>query len=86
MTIPVHVPGEIRGVSVDPEQVEVTLRGDPKSLEKLKQSPEDVRALVNLSGVQSADGMLRPVELILPPGISYTHIDHSRVEVRLSPK
>jgi YbbR domain-containing protein len=86
MTIPVRVPGNHRDVSVDPEQVEVTLRGDPKLLEELKQRPGDLRALVNLTDVQSASGLLRPVELILPQGVFYTHINPERVEVRLSPK
>ena len=86
MTVPVHVPGDMHGVTLDPEQVEVTLRGDPKSLEKLKQSPGDVRAQVNLTGIHSANGLLRQVELILPQGVSYTHIDPDKVEVGISPK
>jgi hypothetical protein len=86
MTTPVRVPGNLRDVKVDPDHVEVTLRGDPKLLEELKQRPGDVRALVNLNDVQSANGLLCPVELILPQGVFYTHIDHERVEVRLSTK
>jgi YbbR domain-containing protein len=86
MTIPVRVPANLRDVSVYPEQVEVTLRGDPKLLGELKQRPGDVRALVNLNDVQSAGGLLRPVELILPQGVFYTHINPQNVEVRLSSK
>jgi YbbR domain-containing protein len=86
MTIPVRVPGNVHDISVNPEEVEVTLRGDPKLLEELKQRPGDVRAVVNLNGVQYASGLLRPVELILPQGVAYTHIRPEEVEVQVSSK
>lgn len=86
ITVSVLVPAGTRNVSVSPQQVEVTLRGDPKLLEELKQKPEDVRAQVNLTGVRSADGMKRPVDLILPQGVAYTHIKPDEVEVSIGPK
>lgn len=87
MTVPVVVPAtDSRNVSVTPQQVEVTLRGDPKLLGQLKLRPGDVRAQVNLSGIQSANGLLCSVEMILPQGVSYTHIKPDQVEVGVSPK
>lgn len=86
ITVPVIVPPNYHNVSVTPDQVQVTLRGDPKLLERLKLTPEDIRAQVDLSGVQSANGMKRPVEIILPQGVSYTHIDYDEVEVGVSRK
>ncbi|HLX70830.1 MAG TPA: hypothetical protein VKV04_14470 [Verrucomicrobiae bacterium] len=81
MTVPVIVPPNYHNMSVTPDQVQVTLRGDPKLLDELKLRPEDIRAEVNLSGVQSANGLLRPIEMILPQGVAYTHITPDKVEV-----
>jgi len=39
---------------------------------------------VDLTGVQSANGMLRPVEIILPKGIYYTRLEPDEVAVQLS--
>lgn len=82
----VHVfapPMDGRTVTVDPPDVQVTLRGDPKLLKNIR--PEDVRAQVNLTGVESASGLRRPVEIILPEGMAYTHVDPAEVEVTVSP-
>jgi hypothetical protein len=86
ITVPVFAPTGIRNVSVDPDSVQVTLRGDPKLLEALKQRPANVHAQVNLSDVRFAEGLLLPVEVVLPQGVMYTRIDPEKVEVRLSPK
>jgi hypothetical protein len=85
VTVPVSVPPGTHGASVRPDAVQVTLRGDPKLLQRLRMG-DDVRAQVNLAGIQSADGLRCPVDLILPQGVSYTHIKPDEVEVRLSPK
>ena len=84
VTVPVLIPADARNVSVDPEKVQVTLRGDPKLLQAI--SSEDIRAQVNLNGIESANGLRCPIEMILPQGISYTHIAPGEVEVRVSPK
>lgn len=86
ISVSVLAPADTRNVNISPEQVEVTLRGDPKKLDELKQRPEGVRAQVDLSGVKSADGLLCPIDLILPQGVEYTHINPERVEVSVSPK
>ena len=86
MTVPIAVPPNYHNMTVIPDQVQVTLRGDPKLLEELKLRPEYVRAQVNLSGVQSANGLVRPVEMILPEGVAYTHIDPVEVEVGIPSK
>ena len=78
LTIPVHVPGG----SSEPSEVTITLRGDPRIVKTLK--PQNIRAEVDLTGVQSANGMLRPVEIILPKGIFYTRLEPDEVAVQLS--
>jgi YbbR domain-containing protein len=85
LTVPVSVPtADARTVTVDPAQVQVTLRGDPKLLKSL--GAEDIRAIVDLTGVEMADGLSRHVQVILPAGISYTQLSPDAVEVRVSPK
>ena len=85
VSVPVHLPsGTAQNFSVDPPEVQVTLRGDPKIIKNLRTL--DVRAQVDLTGIESANGLLRPVEIVLPQGISYTHIAPDEVEVHVSPK
>jgi len=85
VSVPVHVPsGNAQNFSVDPPEVQVTLRGDPKIIKNLRTL--DVRAQVDLTGIESANGLLRPVEIVLPQGVSYTHITPDEVEVRVSHK
>jgi YbbR domain-containing protein len=85
LTVPVRVPTSgVQAFSVDPAEVQVTLRGDPKRLKSLRN--EDIRAQVDLTGVETANGLLRPVEVVLPPGISYTHLSKEDVVVRSAPK
>jgi len=85
LTVPVHVPsGGLQTFSVDPAEVQVTLRGDPKRLKDLRS--EEIRVQVDLTGVETANGLLRPIEVILPSGISYTHVSHDDVVVRTAPK
>jgi YbbR domain-containing protein len=85
VSVPVHIP-PVSGqhFSVDPPEVQVTLRGDSKVLKNLRK--QDIRAQVDLTGIESANGLLRPVEIVLPQGVAYTHIAPDEVEVRVSPK
>ena len=85
VSVPVHVPSGIgQNFSVEPSEVQVTLRGDPKLLKNLRKL--DIRAQVDLTGIESANGLIRPVEIVLPQGVSYTHIVPDEVEVHDSPK
>jgi hypothetical protein len=76
LTVPIHVPGG----TCDPAEVTVTLRGDQRILKSLK--PQNIRAEVDLTGVQSANGLVRPVEIILPKGIFYTRVEPEEVAVQ----
>ena len=85
VTVPVQVPsGTAQKFSVDPPEVQVTLRGDPKVLKNLRKL--DIRAQVDLTGIESANGLLRPIEIVLPQGVAYTHLVPDEVEVIVSPK
>lgn len=84
LTVPVQMPAIAgRAINLDPAEVQVTLRGDPKLLKELR--PDDLRARVEMTGSESANGM-RPVDVILPPGVAYTHIAPEEVEVHVLPE
>ena len=82
--VPVFVPPlNGRVVKVEPANVRVTVRGEPNLVKNL-QAP-DIRAQVNLAGVESASGLRWPVEIVLPKGVAFTHVEPSEVEVTMSP-
>jgi hypothetical protein len=41
---------------------------------------------VDMTGVESANGLVRPVEIVLPKGISYTRLEPDEVAVQFSSK
>ena len=85
MTVPVRVPvGGTQTFVVDPTEIQITLRGDPKLLKALRN--DDIRAQVDLTGIEAANGLLRPIQVVLPPSIAYTRLSHNEVEVRVAPK
>jgi YbbR domain-containing protein len=85
MTVPVRLPANsTQSFSVEPSQVRVTVRGDLKLLKALRN--DDVRAQVDLSGIEAASGLLRPIQIVLPQGIAYTHVSPDEVEVHAAPK
>jgi len=84
MVIPVHVPAtDPSAFVVQPPEVQVTLRGDPKLLKSL--SDGDVQAQVDIPNAESAEG-IRQVRIILPQGISYTRLSRDVVDVHAAPK
>jgi hypothetical protein len=80
LTVPVHVPEG----TCEPSQVSLTLRGDPQVLRTI--TPQNLRVEVDMTGVESANGLLRPVEVILPKGIFYTRVEPDEVAVQFSSK
>jgi len=85
LTVPVHLPtGTAQQFTSDPVDIKLTLRGAPQALKALQ--TQDVQAVVDVTGVESANGLVRPVEIILPKGISYTRLEPETVEVKFSRK
>lgn len=85
VTIPVEVvSGDAIVASASPPELEVTLHADPTLLKSLP--PEAIQAQVDVTGIQSAKGLRRRVEVILPANVSYSHLSQEYVEVSVSPK
>jgi YbbR domain-containing protein len=76
--------GDIRTVTVEPSVVQVTVQGQPKMIDNLR--PEDIRAQVDLTGIESARGLRKRIELTLPTGVIHTRIVPHEVEVMVPPR
>lgn len=70
---------DVHDFKVNPNSVDITLRGDPKALEALK--IEQIRALVDLTGVEDVRGLKKKIEITTPPGFTYVNISPSEVDV-----
>jgi YbbR domain-containing protein len=75
---------DVRNFKVNPQEVEVTVQGDPKVLRTLRS--KDIRVLVDLTGIATAGGMRKRIEVSTPAGITHVRIDPDEVQVLLPPK
>ena len=75
---------DVRSVHVSPKEVEVTVQGDPKLLKTLK--AEDIRVLLDLTGIGAAHDLRKRIEVSTPPGISHVRIYPEEVQVIFPPK
>lgn len=74
---------DVHDFKVSPSAVEVIVRGDPKALDSLQLN--QIRALVDLSGVEAARGLKKRIEVTTPPGFTYVSVTPSEVDV-IEPK
>ena len=70
---------DARRFKVVPETVDVTVQGDPRILAGLASS--EIRVLVDLSGIESAAGMRKRVEVSTPAGVINARVVPSEVRV-----
>jgi YbbR domain-containing protein len=75
---------DVRSVRVHPKEVELTVQGDARSLKELQ--ARDLRVLVDLTGIQAAQGLRKRLEVSTPPGITYVKVDPEEVQVIFPPK
>lgn len=81
-TIPVLVmssAADVRSFKVDPSEVEVKVRGDVRKLRELQ--AKDIRALVDLTGIESARDFRKQIEVTTPAGITFLNVVPDEVEV-----
>ncbi len=77
-------PADVRNVTVSPDQVEVTVQGDAKVIKTLK--PKDIRAIVDLTGIEAARDLRKRIEVTTPAGVGPVRIQPEEVQVTLLPK
>ncbi len=70
---------DVRSFRVKPNEVRVIVRGDAKVLQDLQ--ARDIRALVDLTGIESARNMRKQIEVTTPRGITLVQVIPDQVEV-----
>jgi hypothetical protein len=70
---------DVRHFKVAPETVDVTVQGDSRILAGLESN--EIRALVDLSGIESAGGMRKRIDVSTPAGVTHVRVVPSEVRV-----
>ena len=74
---------DARNFKVSPSVVEVTVRGDAKTLASLQS--KDIRAIVDLTGIEAARALKR-IEVSTPAGVTHVRVLPEEVQVIVPPK
>ena len=69
---------DARNFKVSPSTVEVTVRGDAKTLANLQS--KDIRAIVDLTGIEAARALKR-IEVSTPAGVTHVRVVPEEVQV-----
>jgi YbbR-like protein len=75
---------DVRSFKVSPGEVDVTVEGDTELMHDLRAS--DIRAYVDLTGIESARSPRQRVEVTTPAGVTYVRIVPEEVDVIVPPK
>ena len=75
----VSAAADVRNFKVHPSEVAVTVQGDAKTLQSLQ--ARNIRALVDLTDIESARGLSKRIEVTTPPGITFVQSDPDQVDV-----
>jgi YbbR domain-containing protein len=70
---------DVRNIRVNPNQVEVTVRGDAKLVKSLHGN--DIRVIVDLTGIEAARDLRKRIEVSTPAGISHVSVAPQEVQV-----
>jgi YbbR domain-containing protein len=70
---------DVHDFKVSPNQVSVTVSGDARRLSEIHAN--DIRALVDLTGVEAARGLRKRIEITTPAGITLVRVVPEEVEV-----
>jgi YbbR domain-containing protein len=74
---------DVHNFKVSPSEVEVTVRADAKTLQNLQD--EDIRAIVDLTGVAVATDLRKPIQVSVPAGVTCLRVVPSEVKVIFPP-
>jgi hypothetical protein len=83
---------DVRDFKVNPGQVAIKVRGESKKLQeletRLREDPQarDIRALVDLTGIESARGLRKKIVVTTPADITFEQADPDEVEIIVPPK
>lgn len=74
---------DIHNFRVSPSEVAVTVQGDPKTLQNLQTN--DIRAMVDLTGVGAARDLRKHIEVSVPAGVTLMRVMPDEVQVIFPP-
>ncbi len=75
---------DVRNLSVNPKEVDVLVRGEAAALDKLR--PNDIRVIVDLTGIEAAHDLRKRIEVSTPPGVAYVRVDPEEVQIVFPPR
>jgi len=70
---------DVRSFKVHPNEVEVTVQGDVKTLAKLQ--TKDIRVLVDLTSISPVGDVFKRIEVSTPPGVTHVRVQPQDVQV-----
>ena len=70
---------DVHDYRVEPQTVEVTVEGDPEVLKGL--TSKDIRAMVDLTGLESGTDVRKRIELSTPAGVKHVKVNPKEVRV-----
>ena len=70
---------DARLFKVSPGQVEITVQGDPRVLQKLQS--KDIHVTVDLTGIESAQSLRKRIEVSTPAGVTHVAVLPPEVQV-----
>jgi YbbR domain-containing protein len=73
----------IHNLEVSPREVEVTVRGDPITVDALQRS--DIKAVVDITGVTAARDLRQRIVVSVPAGITSLRVTPEEAQVIFSP-
>ena len=79
----VSAASDVRDFRVKPDAVTVTVSGAPNVMAVLQAN--QIRAVVDLTGIESAKKLRRRVDISLPPGVKLVSVNPSNVDVIIPP-
>ena len=75
---------EVRGFKVNPKEVDVTVEGDAKVMQKLQD--RELHVVANLTGIGAAEDLHMKVEVSTPTGVKRVRVDPQEVQITCPPK
>jgi YbbR domain-containing protein len=70
---------DVKPFRVSPKEVNVTVQGEGRLLQSLQ--ARDIRVIVDLTGIETARFLQKRIEISTPPGVTYSRIEPSEVQV-----
>jgi YbbR domain-containing protein len=77
-------PADARNFRVEPASVAIAVAGPPNLLSNLQ--PDQIHAFVDLTEVDAANPSEQPVEVSLPPGLTFLCANPVEVDVAVTPQ